>query len=135
VQLTIGSAEQLPAAEAVIAAMYGVPDATSSLEQHQAVHAVVIADMVHAEVAGQQALQVLQAAAKSEQGLTAAAVQALAGLPVWLSCLLQLLPAVVQRAPCCRDSKAYLAAITAADAGGRVQQLLVAAFGDLQAVW
>jgi hypothetical protein len=135
VQLTIDSAEQLPAAEAGIAAMYGVPDAISSLEQHQAVHAVVIADMVHAEAAGQQALQTLQAAAKSEQGLTAAAMQALAALPVWPSCLLQLLPTILQHAPCCSDSTADLAAVAAADAGGRVQSVLLAALGDLQAVW
>jgi hypothetical protein len=135
VQLTIDSAEQPPAAEAVISAKYGVPDAISSLEQHQAVHALVMADMVHAEAAGQQALQVLQAAAKSEQRLTAAAMQALAALPVWPSCLLRLLPTIVEHAPCFRDNTTYLAAVTAADAGGRVHSVLVAALGDLQAVW
>jgi hypothetical protein len=135
VQLTIQSAEQLPAAEAVIAAMYGVPDAIKGLEQHQAVHAVVIADMVHAGAAGQQALQVLQAAAASDEGLAEAALQALAGLSVWPSCLLQLMPSIMKHAACCRDSTADTAAVAASDAGSRVQQLLVAAFGDLQAVW
>uniref|UniRef100_A0A383W9A1 BACK domain-containing protein n=1 Tax=Tetradesmus obliquus TaxID=3088 RepID=A0A383W9A1_TETOB len=135
IYLTVGSAEQLPAAEAFIAAMYGVPDAISGLEQQQVVHVVVIADMVHAEAAGQQALQALQAAAESEAGLEAAALEALAGLPVWPACLLQLLPSIVKHAACCRDSEANLAAVTAADAGGRIQKLLVAALGDLQAVW
>jgi hypothetical protein len=135
VQLTIANAEQLPAAEAVVAAMYGVPDAISSLEQHDAVHAIVIADMVHAEAAGQQALQVLQAAAQSGQGLTAVTLQALADLPEWPSCLLELLPTIAKHAPCCRDRLANLAAVAAADAGGKVQRLLVAALGDLQAVW
>ncbi|KAF6266248.1 hypothetical protein COO60DRAFT_1632904 [Scenedesmus sp. NREL 46B-D3] len=84
--------------------MYGVPDASASLEQQQQlVHAVVIADM----------------------GLSAAAVQALAGQYVWPSCLLQLLTTNVQHAPCCNLPAADLAAIKAADAGGRV----------LQAVW
>jgi hypothetical protein len=92
VKLVIDSAEQLPAAEAVIAAMYGVPDAISSLEQHHAVQVAAIADMVHAEAAGQQALQVLQEAAKSKEGLTQATLQALAGLPAWPNCLLQMVP-------------------------------------------
>uniref|UniRef100_A0A383VRW7 Uncharacterized protein n=1 Tax=Tetradesmus obliquus TaxID=3088 RepID=A0A383VRW7_TETOB len=48
VHLTINSAEQLPAAEAVIAAMYGVLDALSRLQPEQLVHAVVIADMLGA---------------------------------------------------------------------------------------
>jgi hypothetical protein len=135
VHLTIDSAEQLPAADAVIAAMYGMQDAISSLEQHQVVHAVVIADMVHAETAGQQALQVLQAAAESEQGLSATAVQALTGLSVWPACLLQLLPTIVKHAPCCKVDATDWEAVTAADDGGRVQWLLVAALGDLQAVW
>jgi hypothetical protein len=42
--LTIDSAEQLPAAEAVIAALYAVPDAHDSLQQHQHVCALLIAD-------------------------------------------------------------------------------------------
>uniref|UniRef100_A0A383VZ76 BACK domain-containing protein n=1 Tax=Tetradesmus obliquus TaxID=3088 RepID=A0A383VZ76_TETOB len=82
VRLTIDRAEQLPAAEAVIAAMYGVPDAISSLEQQQ-----------------------------------------------------MLLQSIVEQAPCCRNSSAGLAAVLAADVGGKIQQLLVAAYGDLQAVW
>jgi hypothetical protein len=134
VHLTIDSAEQLPAAEAVIAAMYGVPDAISSLEQQQVVHAVVIADMVHAETAQQQVLQALQAAAMSQYGLAAAVLQALAGMSVWTACLLQLLLTIVEHAPCCRDSTADLEAVAAADVGGRMQQLLVAVLGNLQAV-
>uniref|UniRef100_A0A383W0B1 BACK domain-containing protein n=1 Tax=Tetradesmus obliquus TaxID=3088 RepID=A0A383W0B1_TETOB len=134
VYLRIASAEQLSAAEAVIAAMYGVPDAISSLEQQQVVHALVIADMIGAEAAGQQALQALQAA-KPEQGLSAAALGALAGLPVWPACLVQLLPSIIQHAPCCRDNMADMAAVAAADAGGKIQQVLVAALGDLQAAW
>jgi hypothetical protein len=50
------------------------------LEQLQLVHAVTIADMVHAEAAVQQAVRALATAAESEQGLSAAALQLLAGL-------------------------------------------------------
>uniref|UniRef100_A0A383VM69 BACK domain-containing protein n=1 Tax=Tetradesmus obliquus TaxID=3088 RepID=A0A383VM69_TETOB len=135
VYLTIESAEQQPAAVAVIAALYGKPDAISSLEQHQLVHTLVIADMIHADAAEQQALQALQAAAKSEQSLTAAALEALAALPEWPACLLQLLPHIVKHAPCCRDSAAALEAVAAADDGGRMQRMLLAVFGDLQGVW
>ncbi|KAF6251589.1 FAE1/Type III polyketide synthase-like protein-domain-containing protein [Scenedesmus sp. NREL 46B-D3] len=83
VHLTIDSAEQLPAAEAVIATMYGVPGATGTLEQQQLVHAVVLADMVGVEAASEQALQALTSAALSQQGLPAAALDALAGLAAW----------------------------------------------------
>jgi hypothetical protein len=117
--------------------MYGVPDAISSLDQQQLVHAVVIADMVHAELAGQQAVQVLTAAAQSEQGLSAKALHALASLPAWPSCLLQLLAVIVKHARCCRDVNpaADAAAVAAADIGGRIQRLLLSALGNLESVW
>jgi hypothetical protein len=133
--LTVDSAEQLPAVEAVIAAMYGVAAALSSLDQEQLVHALLIADMVHAEAAAQQAMEPLTAAAQAEQGLSATALEALIGLTAWPAFLLKLLTTVVQHAPCCRDRIASLEAITAADSNSRVQRLLVAALGDLEAVW
>jgi hypothetical protein len=135
VHLTIDSAEQLPAAEAVIAAMYGVPDAVSGLEQQQLVHAVVIADMVHAGTAVQQAVQALNDAAQWEQGLSAATLQELAGLPAWPACLVKLLPAVVNCSGCCLSGATDLAVIQAADTGGMMQRLLLALLGDLEAVW
>uniref|UniRef100_A0A383VJQ4 BACK domain-containing protein n=1 Tax=Tetradesmus obliquus TaxID=3088 RepID=A0A383VJQ4_TETOB len=70
--LPIDSEEQLPAAEAVIAALYNVRDALSSLQQQQLVDAAVIADRL---------------------------------------------------------------AILAADRGSRVQRMLLAVLGDLEAVW
>jgi hypothetical protein len=136
--LTIDSEEQLPAATAVIAAMYGVesgPNSIGSLQQQQLVHAVVIADRLQVTPVCSQALQLLAAAAKAEQGLSAAALDALTGLSPWPSCLLTLLPTIVQHVPCCKQRTADLAAIAAADTGGKVQQLLVAVLGNLQAVW
>uniref|UniRef100_A0A383WNT6 Uncharacterized protein n=1 Tax=Tetradesmus obliquus TaxID=3088 RepID=A0A383WNT6_TETOB len=137
VYLTIDTKEQLPAAEAVIAAMYDVPKAVSSLQQEQMVHALAIADMVGAKAAVQQALQALQAAAK--QGLTAGAAAALQAVVLSLrvppAAVLQLLPSIVAHAPCCKVDAADFKAVAAADAGGALQQLLLAAFGDLQAVW
>jgi hypothetical protein len=137
--LTIDSGEQLPAATAVIAAMYGVDsgwNAMSSLQQQQLVHAVVIADRLQVTPVCRQAQQLLVEAAKAEQGLSAAALDALTlGLSPWPSCLLTLLPTIVQHVPCCKQSTADLAAIAAADTGGKVQRLLVAVLGNLQAVW
>jgi hypothetical protein len=49
--------------------------------------------------------------------------------------LLQHLPALLCRAPCCCGSTTDLAAIAAADSSGSVQRLLLAAFGDLEAIW
>jgi hypothetical protein len=114
--LTIDSAEHLPAAEALIAAMYGAPNILNSLQEQQLVQAVVIADMVHAEAAAEQAVSALKAEAESEQGLSAAALDALAGLPAWPARLVQLVPAIVKHAPCCRHAIADLPTITAADA-------------------
>jgi hypothetical protein len=136
--LTIDTEEQLPAATAVIAAMYGVesgPNALSSLQQQQLVHAVVIADRLQVTPVCSQALALLEAASKAEQGLLAEALVALTRLPLWPNCLLTLLPTIVQHAPCCKLGTADLAAIAAADEGGKVLQLLLAVFGNLQAVW
>uniref|UniRef100_A0A383WH17 BACK domain-containing protein n=1 Tax=Tetradesmus obliquus TaxID=3088 RepID=A0A383WH17_TETOB len=142
VHLTIDSAEQLPAAEAVIAAMYRVPGAVSTLQQQQLVHAVVIADMVGVEVATEQAVKSLTTAAQSEQGLSAAALEALARLAAWPACLLQLLPTVLKSAPCCSIESSRVEDITAAPSSSitaapiinrSMQQLLLGVFGDLDA--
>jgi hypothetical protein len=75
--------------------MYGKRTAVSRLEQQQLVYAAVIADMVGAEAAVQQATHALQRAAQAQQGLSAAALGALAGLPALPTCLLQLLPGML----------------------------------------
>jgi hypothetical protein len=135
-RLPIDSAEQLPAAEAVIAALYGVPDALSSLEQQQLVDAVVLGDMLGAAAVAAEAVQLLKAAADhGAGGLSAAALDALADLPAWPACLQPLLLPVVKHASCCDASLADLTAITAADTGSRVQRMLLAVLGDLEAVW
>jgi hypothetical protein len=134
-QLTIGSADELPAAEAVIAAVYCVPDAFNSLEHAQLVNAVMLADKLGAAAAAKQAVQILKTAAAAEQGLSAAALEALASLTAWPACLQQVLLPVVQHARCCDDALDGFAAIVAADTGSRVQHMLLAVLGDLGAVW
>jgi hypothetical protein len=113
--------------------MYGVPDAMSTLQQQQLVHAVVLADMVGKEDAAQQAVEALKSAARSEQGLSAAALEALASLAAWPVCLLQLLAAILKSAPCCSIDTSKLEDITAADTNSSMQRLLLAMFGDLDA--
>jgi hypothetical protein len=132
--LTIDTAEQLPAAKAVIAAMYSVPDALARLTLQQLVHVLRIADMLQADAAMQQAIQAL-AAADTDQCLPAAVFDALAALQTCPACLLQHLPALLCRAPCCCGSTTELAATAAADSSGSVQRLLLAWFGDLEAAW
>jgi hypothetical protein len=91
---------------------------------------------VHVEAAAEQAVAALKAAAAAAgQGLSAAALEALAGLPAWPTRLLQLVPVIMQHTLCCNKNTAGLAAIRAADTGNRVQQLLLAVLGDLEAVW
>jgi hypothetical protein len=140
--LPIDRAEQLPAAEAVIAALYDVADALGSLEQQQlvdsAISAALIADRLAAPRVAQHAVDALKAAAEQPgegQGLTAAALDVLASQPAWPACLQPLLLPVVQRASCCDASLADLAANKAADTGSRVQRMLLAVLGDLEAVW
>jgi hypothetical protein len=135
VRLTIDRAEQLPAAKAIIAAMYQVPDAISSLEQPQLVHALAMVEKLGVGYVMQQAMQALLNAADEPQGLSAAAWQALAGLEAWPSHLVKALPALVKHAPCCTVPAADLAALVAADASGSIRQSLVIALGDLQAGW
>uniref|UniRef100_A0A383VVS3 BACK domain-containing protein n=1 Tax=Tetradesmus obliquus TaxID=3088 RepID=A0A383VVS3_TETOB len=91
--------------------------------------------MVGVNAAAQEAVQALTTAARSQGGLSAAATEALATLPAWPACLLQLLPTIMEHAPCCKLSSADLAPIKAAANGSRIQQLLLAVFGDLEAVW
>jgi hypothetical protein len=136
--LTIDSAEQLPAAEAVIAALYAVPDALESLRQQQLVWALIIADKLGAEDVAKQSVKMLIDAAEQIGGLSEAAMEELASLPVWPTCLHPLLPPIVQSVPCLGDTTVEvkdLAAIVAADTGSRVQRMLLAMFGDLEAVW
>jgi hypothetical protein len=92
--------------------------------------------MVHAEAAVQQAVQALAAAAAaSDQGLPAAALQVLAGMHARPACLVKLLPSIVKSSSCCKLNTADLTAIKAADTNGSVQRLLLAELGDLEAAW
>jgi hypothetical protein len=91
--------------------------------------------MVHAEAAMQQAVQALAAAAASEQGLSAAALQVLAGMHARPACLVKLLPSIVKNSSCCKLGTTDLAAIKAADTNSSVERLLLAELGDLEAVW
>lgn len=132
--LTIAS-EELPAAEAVIAGMYEVNDASSNLQQNQLVQALIIADMIEATEPAEQAIKQLQAAAASQQGLSAAALDAMAGLPAWPECLMQLLPVVIANASCLKETITDLASVLAVDANKAIQRSLASVFDDLQAVW
>jgi hypothetical protein len=67
--------------------------------------------------------------------MSGVAMEALAGIPVWPACLHQLLLPILETAACCDKSLVDLAAIQAADARSRVQRMLLAVFGDLEAVW
>lgn len=133
--LSITSEEQLPGAEAVVAAMYGLETAVSSLQQHQLVHAAVISDMLGATEAVQQAVSCLNTAILSEEGPSAVAQETLAGLHAWPVCLQKLLPAMAASAGCCKLTSDDLDDILDADDDKVLQRMLLSVFGDLQAVW
>jgi hypothetical protein len=141
-RLPLDSERQLLAAEAVIAAVYAVPNALLALQQHQLVDAVMLADRIGATAVAEQAVQMLTTAAAptaTAEGpsLTAATVEALASLQAWPACLLPLVLPVVLSTRCCRATNtAQLAGVAAADAGKHhILCMLLAVLGDLEAVW
>jgi hypothetical protein len=135
-ELTVDSADHLPAAEAVIAAMYGMTAPIQRLTQVQLLAAAVIADRIQVTAAVKQAVAALQAAAAADTGLSGAALEALAGLPAWPDCLLPLLAPAVSGTRCCSSSRSSdVASIQAADTRGRVRRMLLAVLGDLEEVW
>lgn len=96
---------------------------------------MVIADRIGAAEVVEQSVGMLQAAAVQADGVSAATMETLANLPVWPTCLLPLLLPVIRHASCCAANLTELAAILAADTGSRVQRMLLAVLGDLEAVW
>lgn len=122
--LTIDKVEQLPAAEAVVAALYGVPNGLRDLELPQLVDAVVIADRIGAPAVVEQAALDLTFAV-SAKSLTLV-LEALSALPAWPACLQPVLLPVLQRA--------NLPDMPAADVS-RVLCMLLAVLGDVEAAW
>jgi hypothetical protein len=122
--LTVDCAEQLPAAEAVIAALYGVLDNLRNLQLQQLVNAVVIADRIGAPAVVEQAMSDLTYAVAAESPTVV--VDALSTLPVWPACLQPVLLPVLQRAK--------LSEMPAAEVS-KVQRMLLAVLGDLEAAW
>lgn len=107
----------------------------SGLQHDQLVQALIIADMIDATESAEQASKCLQTAAASQQGISQAALNILAGLAAWPQCLQQLLPVLVANASCCKLRTADLAAVLAADTNRLYQRILLSVLGDLQAVW
>lgn len=94
--LVIDDTSHEPAALAVIANMYGGNDVMQQLPQPLLVCAAVLADRLQAAGATSAAVDLLQAAATSQQGLSAATMTALGSLKSWPACLLPVLPAAVK---------------------------------------
>lgn len=131
--LTVATVEEVSAAEAVVAGLYGVQHAYAQLADHQLVQALVIADMIGATAVVQHICTCLKAAAQSQQGISEAALHTLASQPAWPQSLQQLLPVVVTHAKCFRECT-DLAALLASNSGRTMQQTLLGVFADLQAV-
>lgn len=138
VVLGIDSEEQLPAAESVIAALYGVDDCFDDLPHDQLVHALVIADMIDLPRVAQQIMAILQAASSSAAGLSEAAQASMADLSAWPACLYQLLPSLLAqfiRQKQLTEFVGQVQDVVDADSNSLMQSIMLAAFGDLQAVW
>lgn len=140
VHLTIASVDELPAAEAVIASLYGVQDGFGQLQHDQLIQALIIADMIDATEAAEQVSKCLKAAAASQPGLSEAALNILSGLSAWPDCLQQLLPNILRHINYSEQSStaqpvASATANCSTEPRNVAQRLLLAIFGDLQAVW
>lgn len=98
ISLRLDSAKQVPAAEAVIAALYGVQDCFVNLQHEQLLQAIVKADMIDLPEIADRVLELLHTAAKSDKGLIAAALRSLTSLSAWLVCMYQLLPTALNKA-------------------------------------
>jgi len=99
----------VPAALAVLAALYGVKptlELLSELTQEQQIHAAVLADMWQIDAVSTAAVQLLQSAAQSSDGLSTAASERLLSTTAYPDCLAPL-----------------------------VQVLLVNKLGDVEALW
>lgn len=131
--MTIPAADQLAAAEAVIAALYGVDTAFSNLQHEQLVHALILADMLNASEVVDKVVFCLEAAAVLNNGLSETALAALADLVAWPECLLKLLPSIAAHASCCKPTH-NLATTIAADTSKYMQRILLNVFGNIPAV-
>lgn len=138
--VTLQNDSQLPAALAVLEALYGgrpVQDLLSSLSLQQQMYAAVLADMWQLESVSSAAMQTLQAAlahAKSP-GLLQSAMQAVFSLPSLPACLMPVIRNIIAHA--CSSKLMYQHADTNSGRMHRssLQQLLLYMLGDLEAVW
>jgi len=107
--ITLPDEQQVPAAMAVFAALYGVktiPELLSELTQEQQLHAAVLADMWQIDAVSTGAVELLKSAAQSSDGLAPATVKQLLSMPAYPECLVPL-----------------------------VQMVLLNQLGDVEAVW
>ena len=133
-RVSLDAAEQLGAAEAVIACLYGRDD-VGSLPEPQLVQAVLLADRLQLQAAIDAAGEALcRAAAAAPGGLADATLDALRALPVWPACLLPVAKAAVAAWASSLRSGAEQAAVEA-QPGRRMRRLLLAVLGDLEAAW
>jgi len=96
--VTLPDEQHLPAAMAVLEALYGVkpiPELLSELTQEQQLHAAVLADMWQIDAVSTALAELLKHAAQSSDGLSAAAVKQLLSMPAYPDCLVPLVQVVL----------------------------------------
>jgi len=96
--ITLPEEHQVPAAMAVLAALYGVkpvPELLSELTQEQQLHAALVADMWQIDAVSTNAAQLLERAAQSLDGLSAAASKQLLSMTAYPDCLEALVQVVL----------------------------------------
>lgn len=136
------SEDQVEAAEAVIAALYGVSTATDNLTGCHLVHMVVLADMLQVEAAAEAAACRLTQVAHE---LSAEARQQLCAMQAWPACLMKELPSLLENFPL-QDAAALWAKAAAPSTPASLEDLaaqhsdymqnrLVQELGNLEEVW
>jgi hypothetical protein len=126
VDFTLAAEEHLNGLLAALAVLYGNEELFREVPQQDLVSAVVYGDQLAIPRAVELGMQLLtKAAAAGQAGLTQECCRALASLPSWPACMLPLLPAVAARV----DPR------SAAEQQQVYQGALVAALGNLEAVW
>jgi hypothetical protein len=138
--VTLQNDSQLPAALAVLKALYGgkpVQDLLAGLSLQQQMHAAVLADMWQLQAVSDAATETLQAALThlKSAAFLQAAMQEVLSLPSLPACLMPCIQKMIRQA--CDSKLMYHLADTDSGRAHRasLQQLLLHMLGDLEAVW
>lgn len=147
--LLLGSEDEVPAAMAVLGALYGASTPSAdSLTDVQLLQVVILADMLQVTDLAEEVVTTLVKAAEAAEGLSEAAVQQLLRLEAYPACVVSALQHITRHmqlrnaaafwakaAFAAPSSPSSLEAVLAAPHSSNMRSQLLEALGDLEEVW